>query len=395
MGLVRGAGDRGLVQGVPAVMVALFVLGPLPQAVKVFGMVRVPWTKVWAVVFFVAWVVEVAVRFAAGVPSRDASGLVDDGRMLAAKRELLWLSEWVHIAAFATQLAVWLWMLSSVSNDDRIRGYFAAVGMGVLWMFGIGLGIGSLGIGLLQVLMSGVAKLTGTKKGARSVYVASSAIFLFGWAMYFTNAGWSIDLLKRMAAVGGPLGFLLALMFSFMCLVYFVMGCTWMLVGMDFALKRLGDERIAGGEEEERLLEAGPPSATDVGSNLPPSALVENTSIPLTNGPGTQSSNTTPINVVSPLGGETTLELRNITGPALAENSPTTLAPSASPFTASTNQPPTNPPSVNHRSQFSEDDRKYISIAFAVTNLLVTLLYYCIKYSPEGTVKPGWTEMLG
>ena len=38
MGLIREAGDRELIQGIPAVTIAFFVLGPFPQVLKVFGM---------------------------------------------------------------------------------------------------------------------------------------------------------------------------------------------------------------------------------------------------------------------------------------------------------------------------------------------------------------------
>ena len=39
--------------------------------------------------------------------------------------------------------------------------------------------------------------------------------------------------------------------------------------------------------------------------------------------------------------------------------------------------------------------QEFYLILFALTNLVVTCLYYSIEYSPEGTVKPAWTENLG
>lgn len=75
MGLIRGAGDRELVQGTPVVMLSLFILGPLPQAIKMFGMKGLPWTKTWAVVFFAAWVGEVIVGFIAGIQSKASDNI--------------------------------------------------------------------------------------------------------------------------------------------------------------------------------------------------------------------------------------------------------------------------------------------------------------------------------
>ena len=69
MGLIREAGDRELIQGIPAVTIALFVLGPFPQALKVFDMSGLPWTKTWAAIFLAAWLSEAMVRFAAGISS--------------------------------------------------------------------------------------------------------------------------------------------------------------------------------------------------------------------------------------------------------------------------------------------------------------------------------------
>lgn len=38
MGLIREAGNRELIQGIPAVTIAFLALGPFPQALEVFGM---------------------------------------------------------------------------------------------------------------------------------------------------------------------------------------------------------------------------------------------------------------------------------------------------------------------------------------------------------------------
>jgi hypothetical protein len=41
------------------------------------------------------------------------------------------------------------------------------------------------------------------------------------------------------------------------------------------------------------------------------------------------------------------------------------------------------------------DNSSSISLAFAITNLIVGLLFYAYKYDDEGTIKPDWTEWLG
>lgn len=47
------------------------------------------------------------------------------------------------------------------------------------------------------------------------------------------------------------------------------------------------------------------------------------------------------------------------------------------------------------RNQTHNQRRGLLAIAFALANLSSTLLYYAFKYSPKGTIKPSWSEMLG
>lgn len=79
MGLLRKKSDRQLIQGTPAVTVCFFLLEPLPQAIKIFGSSGLRWTKVWAVIFFVAWFVEVITRFVSALPRPPPIEVADVG----------------------------------------------------------------------------------------------------------------------------------------------------------------------------------------------------------------------------------------------------------------------------------------------------------------------------
>lgn len=73
MGL-RVNSDRQLIEGIPAVTIFFFILGPLPQALKALGAGRVYWAKAWAALLLGAWCFEVVIRFSARSISTDDPG---------------------------------------------------------------------------------------------------------------------------------------------------------------------------------------------------------------------------------------------------------------------------------------------------------------------------------
>ena len=69
MGLMRESSDRRFIQGVPAVTTIVFLLGPLPQAIKFLGSGGLPGSKSWVTMYLVAWLTEAISRFLAGLPT--------------------------------------------------------------------------------------------------------------------------------------------------------------------------------------------------------------------------------------------------------------------------------------------------------------------------------------
>lgn len=110
MGLLRKKSDCQLIQGTPAVTVCFFLLAPLPQAIKIFGSGGLLWTKVWLVIFFIAWSVEVITRFVSALPRSFPVEAVDVS-LQSSSRHQRYLSRVIYQVAFATQASTWLWIV--------------------------------------------------------------------------------------------------------------------------------------------------------------------------------------------------------------------------------------------------------------------------------------------
>lgn len=105
MSLIREESDRRLIQGIPAVTIFFFILGPLPQAIKALGARGLYWTKAWAALFLGSWFVEVVVRFSSGLPQSTAADMAD-AELRSQARFLRKISLMVHQVAFVTQYCI-------------------------------------------------------------------------------------------------------------------------------------------------------------------------------------------------------------------------------------------------------------------------------------------------
>lgn len=85
--------------------IAFCVLGPLPQALKLFSASGLPWTKTWAIIFSLAWLVEVILRFTAGMKYEVPRDPRDTDLKHLAKY-LHRISKLIYEAAFIVQIAV-------------------------------------------------------------------------------------------------------------------------------------------------------------------------------------------------------------------------------------------------------------------------------------------------
>ena len=98
--------DNVLLRGTPAAGLILFVLVPLPQALKVFGMRGVPVTQFLAAMFLLAYVVGV-VACTLGVP-RDGDEVMTKKLDKEARQTLVLASRWISSGAFLVQVVLWL-----------------------------------------------------------------------------------------------------------------------------------------------------------------------------------------------------------------------------------------------------------------------------------------------
>lgn len=97
----------------PRAHTILFVLGVLPQAVKLFGMRGIPWTHVWGGLFLSSYLVLAGV----GALARCAEGDIDMSSA-AALDETIVLRLKLGMVAAVAQVGVWLWGLLSLTRGS-------------------------------------------------------------------------------------------------------------------------------------------------------------------------------------------------------------------------------------------------------------------------------------
>ena len=392
MGLVREASDRELVQGIPVVTLSLFMLGPLPQTIKLFSTSGLPWTKTWAVIFFIAWIAEAGVRFLAGIPGTTTNAS-NNRELLSARRSLIRLSTWIHQAAFFIQVVIWTWIIVSFSAGSRQT--FGTILASLVWGWGIGLGVWIIILVLFWSCCKGV-------RGGEACGFITLTIFYIGFStlwfwVYFTST-WSYKLLFWMCDFSGPFGFLFSAALSLWGFYFFVWGCTALIIGLDFVLTSIGQHpEPSNNVEAQTLLHVSSPiedADTESTVEAPYIASIETTAestvaierinqasgrsytFPTASREGTTARRGTPTGVIA------TLIWTDDRWQRLDKFSEK-LAKTALTYT------------FHWKNQNHDQNRRILAIAFALTNLLFTLLYYCFKYNPTGTIKPSWTEMLG
>lgn len=419
MGLIRGSADRELVQGIPVVTISLFVLGPLPQAIKMFGMTGLPWTKLWAVILFVAWVIEVILRFCAGISSeKEGASLVR--RKMMAKTTLRRVSKMTYQVAFMAQIAVWLWILIATCATPNVRWAFGAGFVISLWGFAIGIGVW---IGTLYLIT--IVLRTYMPAGGAPIVTAYFSCLIgltVGWYKIFFSQQ-SFDLLSWLFKISGPFGFILALFVLVFGLYVFIRGCTLFILTLDLIIMSLGEGNFAETHEEESSPLQQPHQTEE------PDVEIGSAGVQETSGEENAEAAFPATRLANPPARSTTLPIirdNSTPSPGVGRSNttphvrPPTIGPSilqdtATVSTRNDSVHATTPPvrdwsqslealsdglanlsmAFHWPNQTPDQNRRILAMAFAMTNLWTTLLYYMLLYSPEGTVKPSWTEMLG
>lgn len=335
MGLLREESDRQLIQGIPAVTVFFFVLGPLPQAIKALGAEGLYWTKAWAALFLGAWCVEVVVRFSSGLhrPTTGDAGLRSQACFLRK------VSLMIHQVAFVTQYCIWLWTIIMLSQSEKFRKILAvAVGtfLGILYsLFTL---TGALPLFMLND--DGLPFMLPDAELSRLAVRWFLAFIVFE-GLYITMLIWSIQRVGNWIEIASEaLAFVPGIVLFSGVIYVSSWVCTALLIYFDYTLVELG-KRFHGDAPR--------------GDPLP-----------------------------SPTAGTRPDDDHHASERwQFAERCSSALAARVTLL------------SFHSADTDGDQIRRVLSIAFAVGNLLFATLYYCIKYDSAGTVKPSWTELLG
>ena len=344
MELLREKSDRQLIQGIPAVTIFFFILGPLPQAIKALGATGLYWTKVWAALFLVPWCVEVFVRFSSGLPQSTTVDMADRG-LRSEARFLRKVSLMVHQVAFVTQYCIWLWTVIILSQSETFRKILA---------FPV-----SIFLGFLYIMFFFTAAIPVVLRDSLELpslcWYPFLIVFEGLWVAIFI---WSIQRVRNWVEIASEaLAFAPGIVLFSGVILIFSWVCTALLIYLDYALVQLGrsshDSALPGNALSSP--EAGTRQDDDSSTNLTPSR-------------------------------SSTEDVTNANASKFwkfAEGCSNALAKRVCIF-------------AFHSRDTSEDQiRRVLSIAFAVGNLFFATLYYGIKYDSKGTVKPSWTELLG
>lgn len=349
---MRDKSDRELIQGVPAVTICFFILGPLPQAIKIFGAHGLYWTKAWAAVLFSAWVWEVMVRFIAALP-RSVKVDTDGVGSRVRSRDLKQLSRILYQIDFMAQFAVWLWILVILSWSRAPREYIGFFFGALLWVVGLVYGGLLLGIALVILLLYALSSIS---RLAATIFLICASV---GWTVYWFYAvylmDWSYAILLWLIRVSEALSLVVGLPLLSGTIYLFVSASTALLLAFDSILVILGQE-VEGSLEREPFLSSEADTQSDDQTLM---THQRRTSL---------GANEEGQNVSS----------RRIT--RCSARSAETIALGK----------------FFHRRKLEvHQNRRVRAITFALANLLFTSLYYFFKYYSYGTVKPSWTDMLG
>lgn len=99
-------GIESLQNGVPSVALVFFIMGPLPQAIKLIGLRGVPITQALGVVYVVVYLMTIMERLSPGFDLKSAPKLPTE-----LVPRLQSLSRWIYVIASAAQALAWVTLL--------------------------------------------------------------------------------------------------------------------------------------------------------------------------------------------------------------------------------------------------------------------------------------------
>jgi hypothetical protein len=106
------------IDGMWRLNMVVFILGALPQIIKIFGMQGIPGTQTFAAVLLASFLLPEALRLSAG----KAHAVEPLPIILRSKERFDKLQRIVIVIAVAVQVVLWAWVLSELLPDGAVFG---------------------------------------------------------------------------------------------------------------------------------------------------------------------------------------------------------------------------------------------------------------------------------
>ena len=264
--------------------------------------------------------------------------------------------------------------------------------LGVFWYFGIGTMLWIVTLLIPIYLMVKVSNVPFPITRALVVVACMIAISIV-WIKYVLSAKWFLDVLGWFIIVSQPVGFVIALLLVPICAFLFVWACTAILIGLDALLVTVG--RKSQQARDDRAMESHSLLARDNDGDEDPSAAV---TIPSTTAAIDVGNSTTDLPTTSSSMPTIQTISENIPlPPSRASTGLIVPATWGARLAALSERLETKSSkwAFHYRALPDAQLRRVQAIAFSLTNLFFTTMWYWCKYEPEGTKKAGWTDMFG
>lgn len=407
LGLVRESEEHRLSNGMPTYGLVLFGVAVLPQAIRVFAANGLHWTMAWIALYFTAYLVSVTATFV-GTQRKHRDRLLenhDSESERGVRIHLTYLTDGAYLAAYAVQVILWIWCANQVVGlvaGQRIvltaaaaKGLFASFILGFIFL------------GLLAVVFLCFAAKSARHDTALGICAVISALFAlalfiiivmaspvhrFVAAITSTNqkqfrSGLQIPflVLEILTVVILLVAAVLLLDSMFRILAHWVEGGE-----IDVAAAKKAFYRCSGGNiplplDDEEL---GIRQSSNQRGHGEPDPCAE----------GSLAQCSTEPNIQADI--EDQAEGR---GPHRRVKPKSISAPKASTKSSeeSSEKPSEErwkealPVSWETVAELPDSIRRVVSIAFAVITLTFGVLYYVLRYDPDGTARSAWVANFG
>ncbi|MCJ1224038.1 hypothetical protein MMC12_000681 [Toensbergia leucococca] len=446
-----------LMKGTPAVGLIVFVLVPVPQALKLFGSRGIPGTQACMVIFLLAYLVSIFIS-TIGVPHNDKSTRSKPREKFDEKtrQALVTFSDIIYVAAYLAQFGIWILIVVELFRSDFVSSIESSESAGMarftytciilLWVIASLALLQKVAAAGVLVLLSGIIYLV---KMPQSRYVAwATGPWINGFAPFL-----SVVICGLVA-----IAFISAGVF----VTIFINGCFEQLGKIIEGPPAVKHVKASSNHEHSTSSGGCPALEASPRANSEFVHAAEHLQGSRSSTPAEPNSHSRQTNELSPRSPASpqrllTLEVPEAThlAPDSPIDSPTSLDSPIGPrvrrakslhfpltdldhalsirrlsLTLEANLPDDNPagipgvdsaapPEIHHSPSTkavytrkfaakeessthrlfwdSTDHRFYrraLSIGFAITNLILTTLFYGYKYSKEGTYRAPWTEQV-